>query len=438
VNASSDVKVLGTVDVPTGSLREHPMNPNRGDVGSIARSLDEFGQYRAIIVRTDGTILAGHHVWAAALKRKRATIRVEQIECDDDTALRIVLADNRLAELGPGIDPQKLFEALSEVDNLQGTGYSGEDLAALELAMNPPAPKGDPDHAPPVSTEPLDALGVRAGQVWRCGPHVLAVGDCTSTAVLDRLLEALGVDQVDGLITDPPYGVSYEGSPNRPASSAVGISNDELRGDALTNLIESALANANRWMPKACPWYIFGPSAEQQFMFRQAIFNVGWQVRSECVWVKNIHVLGHSDYQMKHESCLTGGDDPDTEGWVDQPPEGHEVALYGWKNGAAHRWLGDRKQTTVWEYPKPRSSADHPTMKPVDLIAAILSNSVPPGGVVLDLFSGSGTIMAAAFLTGRRAAMVELDPRYADVILRRWENLTGEPAEQVVVGDGES
>jgi site-specific DNA-methyltransferase (adenine-specific) len=163
--------------------------------------------------------------------------------------------------------------------------------------------------------------------------------------------------------------------------------------------------------------------------FRLALDALGWQVRTECVWVKDSLVLGRGDYQQRHESCLTGGDDPATEDWEFTPPEGHEVALYGWKKGAAHRWLGDRKQTTVWEHPKPRASADHPTMKPVDLIAAILSNSVPPGGVVLDLFSGSGTIMAASFLTGRRAAMVELDTRYAEVILSRWENLTGESVE---------
>lgn len=422
---SERVKVIGTEVVPVGSLKPHPSNPNRGDVKALARSLEAFGQFRAILVDQDSVVLAGHHVWAAAMKNKQATIRVERLEVDADKAKAIMLADNRLAELGPGIDPVKLYEVLADLTVLEGTGYSSEDLAALELELTPPIPKGDPD-----SAEPLPKGSVRpiAGSVWALGPHRLAVGSATDGGLLDRLLEH--IDAPFGLVTDPPYGVSYVGK----TADAMKIVNDELTGDALEALIEGALRNVNRVMSPGGPWYLFGPSGEGQFLFRRAVRSVGWQVRSECIWVKNMHVLGRQDYQSKHETLISGGADPEVD-WEEQPPEGHDVALYGWKKGASHRWLGDRRQTTVWEHPKPAASKDHPTMKPVELIAGILRNSIPPGAVVLDVFAGSGTIMAAAHITNRRAAMIELDPKYAEVILRRWENLTGLPVEEVTYGN---
>ena len=422
---TANVRVLGTEVVPVGSLTAHPDNPNRGDVKAIARSLDTFGQFRAILVDQNDVVLAGHHVWAAAQKNKLATIRVERLDVDAEQAKAIMLADNRLAELGPGIDPQKLYEVLRDLTTLEGTGYSTEDLAALEHELTPPVPKGDPDEAEPLPA--TNKVRPRAGSVWALGPHRLAVGSATDRSLLDRLFEH--IDAPFGLITDPPYGVSYVGK----TKDALRVSNDELQDEALQDLIERALRNADRVLQRGAPWYVFAPDNQQQLAFRLAMYALRWQIRSSCIWVKNTLVLGGKDYQQKHESVLSGGEDPDKV-WEELPPEGHDVALYGWKRGAPHRWLGDRKQTTVWEYPKPAASRDHPTMKPVELIAAIVRNSIPPGSVVLDLFAGSGTIMAAAHITGRRAAMVELDPHYAEVILRRWENLTGLPVEEVTYG----
>lgn len=406
-------------------------NPRRGNVEAIAASLRTNNQYRPIVVNR-GTytgrpneVLAGNHTLKAIrnlAEKYPEDERWQHVDCwvfdvDEDAANRIVLADNRTADLGD-YDDEALLVLLESIESLEGTGYSAEDLAQLQQDLQPKEPLADPDDAPPA---PEYTTRCEVGQVWKLGPHRLAIGSSTDEALLDRLMSSMGVEGIDGLLTDPPYGVSYVGANN------MSIENDELRDDALQQLIHDALQNANRYMPKGTPWYIFGPSNEQQMSFRLALKSLDWMVRSECVWVKNALVLGRGDYQPKHESCLTGGDDPDTSGWEDEPPppEGHDVALYGWKHGAAHRWLGDRKQTTVWEHPKPRSSIDHPTMKPVDLFAAILTNSVRPGGVVLDLFCGSGTTVAAAFLTGRKAAVFELDPRYADVILTRWKNISG-------------
>ncbi|QGJ95067.1 DNA methylase [Gordonia phage RedWattleHog] len=410
-------------------------NPRKGDVDIIASSLRANSQYKPVTVNR-GTytgrpmeVLAGNHTVKAIrnlAEKYPDDERWQRVDCwvidvDDDRANRIVLADNRTADLG-GYDEDVLLDLLQDVTSLEGTGYSAEDLAALQQDLQPNEPKADPDDAPPL---PEFTARCEVGQVWKLGPHRLAVGSSTDEALMDRLMASMGCEGIDGLLTDPPYGVSYVGAKD------MSIENDELRDDALQELVQAALANGERYMPPGTPWYIFGPSNEQQMSFRLALKALGWLVRSECVWVKNALVLGRGDYQPKHESCLTGGDDPDTDGWDEEPPppEGHDVALYGWKHGAAHRWLGDRKQTTVWEHPKPRSSADHPTMKPVDLFAAILANSVQPGGIVLDLFCGSGTTVAAAFLTGRKAATFELDPRYADVILTRWKNISGEDPE---------
>lgn len=418
---AGSVTFVALEDMPVGELHPHPENPNRGDLSAIKRSLKKHGQYRTIVAHRDGTILAGHHVWMAATELGWPTVRVERVECSVDAARSVLLADNRLAELGPGVHPESLLQLLQSIESLDGTGYSDEDLAALENDIEPPTPNGDPDDAPPLPKKSR----AKAGEIWLLGKHRLAVGDSTNEALMDRLFTDW--DRPAGIITDPPYGVDYVGG----TKDKLRVANDKLQNEALQDLIYRALANAGRHLDKGSPWYVFGPSNEQQLAYRLALHELGWQVRAECVWVKNALVMGRGDYQMKHESLLTGGDDADPESWAPAMPEGHDVALYGWKPGASHRWLGDRKQTTVWEHPRPTASADHPTMKPVELIASIIRNSIPPGEVVIDVFAGSGTIMAAAFLTGRRAAMIELDPRYAEVIISRWETLSGGTAERM-------
>ena len=202
---AGSVTFVALEDMPVGELHPHPENPNRGDLSAIKRSLKKHGQYRTIVAHRDGTILAGHHVWMAATELGWTTVRVERVECSVDAARSVLLADNRLAELGPGVHPESLLQLLQSIESLDGTGYSDEDLAALENDIEPPTPNGDPDDAPPLPKKSR----AKAGEIWLLGKHRLAVGDSTNEALMDRLFTDW--DRPAGIITDPPYGVDYVG-----------------------------------------------------------------------------------------------------------------------------------------------------------------------------------------------------------------------------------
>lgn len=398
------VTIHGTRDLDINDLHPHPQNPNRGDVEALTASLNTFGQYRAIVALTDGTILAGHHLWQAARANGHTTIRVEVIDCDEQTARKILIADNRLADLGPGVDPELLLTVLNDLDILDGSGYNADDLALLEQTINPPQPNADPDDAPPVPDKPKRTA---AGQTWRLGTHRLYVGSSTDT---DAVRTMLAGDTADCIWTDPPYGVDYIGK----TKDALTISNDTTNG--LPQLLADAFATATAVARPGAPVYVAHADTER-ITFETALTAAGITIRQNLVWVKNQLVMGRSDYHWQHEPILYGF-----------TPTAPGVGRLG--RGSKH-WHGNNSASTVFTIDKPTANSDHPTMKPVDLIAAHLNNSCPVGGIVLDLFAGSGSTLAAAFMTGRRAALVELDPRYADVIVTRWEALSGDTAEQV-------
>ena len=390
----------GTHVLPVGDLHPHADNPNHGDVAAIRESLDEFGQYRSVVALEDGTLLAGHHVWQAAKARGDETIRVEVIETDEHTARRILLADNRIAELGDGLDPEALLAVLESLGGeLAGTGYDEAYLDELEALLNLPEVCGDPDAPPHV---PKTAGRVKKGQSWRLGPHRLLVGDATDT---DRVLAWLGEDRVDAVWTDPPYGVEYVGK----TKDALRIENDGAAG--LGELLAGAYRTIVAAARPGAPVYIAHADTER-VVFETRAREAGLLVRQNLVWVKNTIVLGRSDYHYRHEPVLYGF-----------TPGGSGRLGRGGPN-----WHGDNKQATTFFVDKPDASRDHPTMKPVELITAMLNNSCRPGGLVLDVFGGSGSTMAAAHITARRAALVELDPRYAEAILARYEALSGDTA----------
>ncbi len=209
--------------------------------------------------------------------------------------------------------------------------------------------------------------------------------------------------EADLLLTDPPYNVAYEGK----TADSLTIENDSMADDDFRAFLRSAMEAADSAMKPGAAFYVFHADSEG-YNFRGACRDVGWPVRECLVWAKNSMVLGRQDYQWRHEPCL-----------------------YGWKPGAAHKWRSDRSQTTVMEFDKPTASKEHPTMKPVALFEYLMGNSSDRGDAVLDLFGGSGTTLIAAEELGRRAFLMELDPRYCDVIIRRWEELTGKKAELV-------
>jgi site-specific DNA-methyltransferase (adenine-specific) len=378
-------------------LRPLPGNPRRGDVAAVARSLHAFGQRKPIVARRDGTVIAGNHTLAAAKSLGWDRIAVVRVDDDDATAKAYSLADNRTAELG-GYDEAELATLIGEVQDadvelLAATGWTDADLDALLAKMEPevlPTALSDPDDVPQMGAKPVSAVG----DVWQLGPHRLAVGDSTDVGVWDRLL---GGSKADMVWTDPPYGVSYVGK----TADALTIENDGLDEGELGEFLRAAFGAALTATKPGAAWYVAGPAGPLHLVFGNLLHELG-VLRQTLIWVKDQFVMGRSDYHYRHEPIY-----------------------YGWSPGAAHRELPDRTQDSVFEIARPKSSKLHPTMKPVELISTHIANSATRDGIVVDPFGGSGSTLIAAHVTGRVARLIELDPRYADVICRRYQEHTG-------------
>lgn len=242
---------------------------------------------------------------------------------------------------------------------------------------------------------------VSEGEIWALGEHRLMCGDSTKA---DDILKLVGKEEaIDLYLTDPPYNVSYEGK----TKDALTIQNDSMSDLQFSGFLSSAFKAADPVLKKGGAYYIWHADTEG-YNFRHAVMEAGWMLKQCLIWVKNAPVIGRQDYQWKHEPCL-----------------------YGWKPGDSHKWYHDRKQTTVLEFNKPLRNGEHPTMKPVGLFAYLIQNSTKRGDSVLDSFGGSGASIVACEQLGRKCYMMELDPHYCDVIINRWETLTGRKAEKV-------
>lgn len=398
------IENLRPLAVPVGSLRLLEGNPRVGDVDAVAASLARFGQRKPIVARSDGTVVAGNHTLQAARSLFWDEIAVVYVDDDDATAKAYALADNRTAELG-GYDDEALRAMVLEVQAfdealLADTGWAGDDLEALlaDPIVLPP-PLDDPDNAPDPPTESVSALG----DVWLLGAHRVMCGDSTEAEHIETLIAGSPADLVWG---DPPYGVKYVGK----TKQALTIQNDG--GANQRGFVADALLAVAPCVEPGSPFYLAVPAGPQGTECRLGVADAGWALHEELVWVKDAFVLGHSDYHYRHEPILYG--------WLPGPGRS------GRGNHAGTRWFGDHAQTTVMEVPRPRRSETHPTMKPVELIAPCLTNSSQPGDIVLDPFGGSGSTLIAAYQTGRVARLVELDPRYVDVICRRYQQATGD------------
>jgi site-specific DNA-methyltransferase (adenine-specific) len=274
----------------------------------------------------------------------------------------------------------------------------GVDVPAFE----PPPVEGltDPDEVPDAPKEPRTKLG----DIYALGEHRLVCGDSTDAGVWDRLMAG---DVGDMVWTDPPYGVAYVGK----TKDALTIENDELDEAGLAQLLGASLGLAWANSRAGASWYVAAPPGPLHQVFGQVLLDLEvW--RQTLVWVKDVFVLGRSDYHYRHEPIF-----------------------YGWKQGAAHYFVDDRTQDTIWEIPRPRRSTEHPTMKPVALVERAIRNSSKAGEIVLEPFGGSGTTLLAAEATKRRCRCIELDPRYCDVIVDRWEAFSGKRAELVTEGE---
>ncbi len=377
-------------------------------VEQIAASIREFGFTNPVLINADGGIIAGHgRVMGAKAAGLKAVpcIRLAHLTPEQERAY--VIADNQLA-LNAGWDKDLLTLELRE---LSDAGFSmdllGFDTDALDALLNGEEGEGgaegltDPDEAPQPPAEPV----CQPGQLWLMDGHRLLCGDSTGKEQLARLV---GDRPVDLWLTDPPYNVAYEGK----TKDALKIKNDSMADEQFRAFLRDAYLAADSVMKAGAAFYIWHADLEG-YNFRGAARDAGWKVRQCLIWRKNSLVLGRQDYHWQHEPCL-----------------------YGWKEGAGHLWASDRKQTTILEFDRPSRSEDHPTMKPVALFEYQLLNNTKGGDIVLDSFGGSGTTLIAAERHGRLARIMELDPRYCDVIIRRWQEFTGKQA--VLDGTGES
>lgn len=384
---------LQPLAVPLSSVKLHPSNPRIGDVAAITASLSRFGQQKPIVVQAStGYVVAGNHLVRAAQLLGWTEIAANVVDLDDAKATAYMLADNRTSDLGvynDGLLAAILAEAAA-ADNLAATGYDADDVATIVAAAGL-AETRDLDACP--NLPPPADVYVRPGDLFELGPHRLLVGDSTDAGDVWRLV---GGASVDLLVTDPPYGVAYAGRTRR----ALTIANDNLGEAGTRQLVAEALRAAP--LKPGGAFYVFAPGGALHLAFLLALSDAELPVHQALVWVKDRFVLGHGDYHARHEPIL-----------------------YGWRAGAAHHFVPDRTQDTVWEVDRPSRSAEHPTMKPVALIERAVRNSSRPGETVYDPFSGSGTTLIAAEITSRTAFAMEIDPRYAQVALERWAALTG-------------
>lgn len=378
---------------------------SEAQVAQIAGSIREFGFTNPVLIDGEGGIIAGHGRVMAARQLGLSEVPCIRLAHLTDAQKRAyVIADNKLA-LNAGWDDEMLR---LEIGDLQEAGFNldllGFDSAELDALLadvgDDEAEQGDADAAPEARPEPIS----KPGDVWVLGQHRVMCGDSTS---IDQAGVLMGGSMADLLITDPPYNVAYEGK----TQDALTIQNDAMSDADFRQFLRDCYGAADAFMRPGAVFYVWHADLEG-LNFRAAAAEVGWTVRQCMIWNKNSLVLGRQDYHWKHEPCL-----------------------YGWKNGAAHYWGSDRSQTTVLDFSRPNRNGEHPTMKPVDLIEYQVKNSSKRGDTVLDLFGGSGSTLIACEKTARSARLMELDPRYCDVIVRRWQDFTGQRATHAETGE---
>lgn len=414
--------------LPLRSLKRWDRNYRVGNTDAIVASIVRFGFNGTLRVWQDGVVIAGNHA-LISLEIIRANggnapsgVRVENddwlIPCVDVTHLNrleaqaFAIADNRTQELGQD-DPERLSDLLSEVKGLDGelfsaTGYNVRDLEKLlrESAKHHQQ-RSVPDPQISIADQLREKWGTCTGQIWEIGSHRLMCGDSTDLTAVARLLEG---ELADCCWTDPPYGVNYKGK----TKDSLRIENDNAKG--LAEFLQRSFAAINSALKPGAAIYIAHPAGKLSLIFGSAFEGQKWRLRQTLVWDKDSMVLGHSDYHYKHEPIYFGY----------KPGPGRQG------RGAAG-WYGDDSQVSVFSIARPKRSAEHPTQKPVELVTEMVRNSTPTDGLVFEPFGGSGSTFAACEVLKRRCYGVELDPKFAAVILER---LTGMGLKANLLGAG--
>jgi DNA modification methylase len=379
-------------------LREWSRNPREAsderfeDLKAGLAADPEMLQVRPLVALPDGTVIMGNHRLRAAIALGWTSVPVAVVDLDPERATAWALRDNNhYADWDEPALAELLAELASADVDLLLTGFATREIDRLLDGINQPI---DPDDAPALPGTPES----EPGELYELGPHRLLCADATDQAQVARLMAGA---KAEVLLTDPPYGVEYEGK----TKAALRIRNDTAAG--LDALLKQAFAAVNPVLSPGARVYVFSPAGPLGTNFRLALDQAGWPLRQTLVWVKNSIVLGHSDYHYAHEDVL----------FAAKPGPGR----VGRGRHPGSRWYGGNSESSVLYFNRPKRSDLHPTMKPIDLVARLLRNSSRRGDLILDPFAGSGTSLVACEQLGRRCYAIELDPRYVDVIRTRYQ-----------------
>ena len=371
------------------------LKPEDEEYQKIKKSITEFGYVAPVIVNSNMTVIGGHQRLKILKELGYTDVECVIVDLDPNKEKALNIALNKISG---DWDDNKLEELLAELKqtdiDMDITGFSFDEVD--EILKDITGSKED-DFDIQQALDEIDEPITKTGDIWILGKHRLMCGDSTQK---EQVLRLMNNQEADMILTDPPYNVDYEGK----TADALKIENDNMNETEFYNFLLDSFRNMYESVKHGGSVYVFHADTEG-LNFRNAFKSCGFKLAQCLVWVKNTFVMGRQDYQWRHEPIL-----------------------YGWKEGAGHYFVDDRKQSTVLEFDKPSKNAEHPTMKPVDLLVYLIKNSSKENDLILDLFGGSGSTLIAATQTQRRCYTMELDPKYCDVIIKRWENLTGKKA----------
>ena len=394
------IKKKNTADLlPADYNPRKDLKPGDAEYEKLKRSIEQFGYVEPVIWnKTTGRVVGGHQRLKVLIDMGMTEVDCVVVELTEDKEKALNIALNKISGEW---DKDKLALLIAD---LQGADFdvslTGFDPAELDDLLNIGADAKDDDFD--VGAELEKPTFSKAGDIWTLGRHRLICGDSTKAETFDLLM---GSTKANLVITDPPYNVNYEGSAGK-------IKNDNMADEAFYNFLLAAYTQMHSALADDGSIYVFHADTEG-LNFRRAFADAGFYLSGCCIWKKQSLVLGRSPYQWQHEPCL-----------------------YGWKKNGKHQWYTGRKETTIWEFDKPKKNGDHPTMKPIPLLAYPIMNSTMSNAVVLDPFGGSGSTLIACEQTDRICYTVELDEKFCDVIVKRYIEQAGSSDGVTVQRDG--
>lgn len=387
--------------VPAAYNPRKALKPGDAEYEKIKNSITEFGYVDPIIVNSDMTIIGGHQRVTVLKDLGYTEIDCIIIEVDKTKEKALNVALNKITGEW---NKELLADLIKDLQNSDfDVSFTGFEPPEIEQLFNSVHDKNITEDDFDVDAELSKPAVAKAGDVWLLGRHRVVCGDSTLPETYDVLMDGRKANMV---LTDPPYNVNVE-------ETAGKIKNDNMADEDFYKFLFAAFVNMEQSMEQDASIYVFHADTEG-LNFRKAFAAAGFYLSGCCIWKKNALVLGRSPYQWQHEPCL-----------------------FGWKKGGKHNWYSDRKQTTIWEYDRPKASKDHPTMKPVALMAYPIQNSCMSNCIVLDPFLGSGSTLIAAEQTNRICFGIELDEKFVDVIVKRFIEQVGAASDVFVLRDGE-